>query len=217
MENLILISLVLGLFGFILIFPTLINLFRAKLIGLNLSFSDSWKLTRSKVVNRAFLKSILNYRQNDIPFEINDLISQRLAGGNLDNCLNGLIYAKENELDANFQMVSAIDLVGKNVVDSFTDSNKIYYIQIKGLVNAKISIEYRIEYKYQFPSVFIDKDEEKVKSKISNKIIKFLETWTGDNEIEAEQMIRNNILNSDYWENNLRIIAIRQDFTIRKK
>lgn len=217
MDKLIIIAFGLGFVGLIIIIPTLINLLRARLIGLNLSFSDSWKLTQSKVVNNGLLKTILNFRQNDIPFQINDLIAQRLAGGNLDNCINGLIYAKQNGLDANFKMVSAIDLAGKNVAESFVDSNRIYDVRISELTNAKISIDYRIEYKYQFPSVFIDKDEEKVKSKISEKIMKFLETWTGDNELETEQMIRNNILNGDYWESNLRIIAIRQDFLIRKK
>jgi len=217
MNRLVIIIIGLGFVGLIIIIPTLINLLRAKLIGLNLSFIDSWKLTQNKVVNNGLLKTILKFKQNDIPFQINELIAQRLAGGDLNNCLDGLIYAKQNGLDTNFKIVSAIDLAGKNVAESFVDSNKIYEVRISGMSNTKITIDYRIEYKYQFPSVFIDKNEEKVKSKISEKIMKFLETWTEYNEIETEQMIRNNILNSDYWENNLRIIALKQDYLIRKK
>lgn len=217
MNSLLIIVLIFILLGLLFIIPTLINMLRAKFLGLNLSFNKAWRLTQSKVVNNNFLKVMSGFKQNDISFQMNDLITQKLAGGDLENCLNGLIYAKQNGLDAKFKTISVIDLAGKNVTETLKDSNKIYEVRITGLQNTSISIDYWNEYKYPFQSFFIDKDEEKIKSRVSEKINNFLNSWTSDNEIEAEQMLRSNILNSDYWENNLRIVVINQKYTISKK
>lgn len=217
MNSLLIIVLIFILLGLLFIIPTLINMLRAKFLGLNLSFNIAWRLTQSKVVNNNFLKVMSGFKQNDISFQMNDLITQKLAGGDLENCLNGLIYAKQNGLDAKFKTISVIDLAGKNVTETLKDSNKIYEVRITGLQNTSISIDYWNEYKYPFQSFFIDKDEEKIKSRVSEKINNFLNSWTSDNEIEAEQMLRSNILNSDYWENNLRIVVINQKYTISKK
>jgi len=73
-----------------------------------------------------------------------------------------------------------------------------------------------VQYTYSFPSVFIEKDEEKVKQKVKEKLQKFLDSWSSTDSLETERMITENILNTDFWLENLKIIIAKQDITVRQ-
>jgi hypothetical protein len=196
--------------------PVFVIMLIAKSNKAKLSYRETWKLYRLKIADKSFLKSVARFQEKNIPVSVEMLVSHRLSGGNLENCVEGLIYAKENNLKTDFLSVSALDLTGKNVKESFLDANQIYEIKLRNLTNGKISIDYFVNYKYVFPSVFVEKDSEKVKEKIEKKINTFLESWRSTDAFETEEMIRKNILNTDFWEGNLRIILITQNFIIRK-
>ena len=217
MENVILIGFFIVFFALIINFPVLIIMLIAKMSKVKLSYKDTWKLYKLKSADRSFLKSLAKFQENSIPVSLEQLVAHKLSGGNLDNCIEGLIYSKENDLNVDFQTVSMIDLIGKNVKKSFLDANQTYEIKLLNLENDKISIDYFVNYKYEFPGVFIEKDCEKVKEKIKQKLNTFLEFWNETGIYETEEMIRKNILNIDFWEKHLRIILISQNFIIRKK
>jgi hypothetical protein len=181
-----------------------------------LSYREAWKLYRLKVTDKSFLKSVAKFQEKNIPVSVEMLATHKLSGGNLENCVEGLIYSKENNLKTDFLSVSAFDLAGKNVKESFLDANQVYEIKLRNLTNGKISIDYFVNYKYEFPSVFVEKSSEKVKEKIERKLGVFLEFWNNTDTFETEEMIRKNILNTDFWEGYLRIILITQNFIIRK-
>jgi hypothetical protein len=196
--------------------PVFVIMIIAKLYKVKLSYREIWKLYRLKVADKSFLKSVAKFQEKNIPVSVEMLVVHKLSGGNLENCVEGLIYAKENNLETDFLSVSAFDLAGKNVKESFLDANQIYEIKLRNLTNGKISIVYFVNYKYEFPSVFVEKNCEKVKEKIERKLSTFLESWSNTDTFETEEMIRKNILNTDFWEGNLKIILITQNFIIRK-
>ena len=217
MENVILIGIFVVFFALIINLPVFIIILIAKANKLKLSYREAWRLYKLRTADKSFLKSLAKFQKSDIPVSIEKLVTHKLSGGNLDNCIEGLIYSKENNLNADFQTVSVIDLAGKNVKEAFLEANQTYEITLRNLKNDKISIDYFVNYKYEFPSVFIEKNCEKVKEKIKQKINIFLESWSETDTYETEQMIRKNILNTDFWEINFRIILITQNFIIRKK
>ena len=196
--------------------PVFIIKLIAKVYKVKLSYKETWNLYKFKLANKSFFKSVAKFQENHIPVSVEKMVAHQLAGGNLDNCVEGLIFSKENNLNADFQTVSVIDLLGKNVKESFSDANKIYEITLNELKNGDVSIDYFVNYKYEFPSVFIEKDCGIVREKIERKLHTFLESWKGNDIFETEQMIRKNILNTDFWEGNLKIILIKQNFVIRK-
>ena len=216
-KTFILIVFFLIFFMLIINFPVFIIMLIAKANKVDISFKETWKLYKLKSADKAFFNSAAKYQENKISVSLDKLAAHRLSGGNLDNCLDGLLYSKENNLNADFMMVSAIDLAGKNVRESFSDANKIYEIRINNIENQLMSLSYKVSYKYLFPSVFVDKDSEKTKEKIGKKLKVFLDTWTEQDVFKTEQMIRSNILNTDFWEESLRIILIKQDFNIKNK
>ena len=217
MNIFLLLTLPILFIGLMIITPTLINLIRARTMGVQITFNDSWTLTRNKASNKDFLNGLLEFQKNGIEYNLKNLIAHYFAGGNLKNCVRGFVYAKENKLDTDFLTISVIDLTGKNVETVFKESNKLYKIQINELYNNRIEIKYHVEYKYQFPSPFEDKSIEKTKERILKKLTDFLDSWNSNDPIETENMIRNNILNTDYFEGNLRIIMIKQGMIIRRK
>lgn len=206
---------------FILFITLLINLpvFAIVLIAksnkVKLSYKEAWKLYRLRIADKSFFKSVARFQNENIPVSVEQLIAHKLSGGDLENCIEGLIYAKENNLETDFLSVSVIDLAGKNVKESFLDATQIYEIKLRDLTNGKISIDYFVNYKYEFPSAFAEKNSEIVKEKIEKKLALFLESWNSTNSFETEEMIRKNILNTDFWEENLRINVIAQNFIIR--
>ncbi|WP_163222563.1 flotillin-like FloA family protein [Bacteroides sp. 214] len=217
METFILIGIFVVFIVLLINLPVFVIMLIAKTNKVKLSYREALKLYRCKVADKSFLKSVAKFQEKNIPVSVAMLVAHKLSGGNLENCVEGLIYAKENNLETDFLSVSAFDLAGKNVKESFLDANQVYEIKLRDLTNGKISIDYFVNYKYEFPSVFVEKDCEKVKDKIEGKLGTFLESWNNTNTFETEEMIRKNILNTDFWEGNLRIVLISQKIIIREE
>ncbi|MFB6344082.1 flotillin-like FloA family protein [Saccharicrinis sp. FJH62] len=217
MDEFLILIIVLGLLGTIILIPATITWLRANQLGAKINLSQAFGFMMRKTNKKDFFNGIAGFQKNKINVTLQYLEAHFLAGGNLLNCLNGYLYAKKNGLDIDFQIISAIDLAGKDSIEALKDSNKEYYLRIDNLKNKTLSLDYSGKYKYVFPSVFIDKDEMKIKNKITEKLQKFLDSWQNDNPLDTEKMILENILNTEFWEGNLRITILKQDFTIRKK
>lgn len=217
MNSLIIIVIVAGFFGILIFIPTSITLIRASRLGAKISYSQAFGFAMRKTNRSDFFRGLAGFQKNKIDLALPNLEAHFLAGGNLLNCLDGYLYAKEKGLDIDFRMLSAIDLSGKSVLDSLQDSDKEYYLRVDDVKNDKLSIDFIGHYKYSFPSVFVDKDEEKVKNKVAEKLQRFLDTWSQAEPIETQRMILENILNTDFWEGNLRIVILKQDITVRPR
>ncbi len=217
MNSLIILVIVAGLFGILVLIPSSITLIRASRLGAKISFSQAFGFTMRKTNRSDFFKGLAGFQKNKIDLALPNLEAHFLAGGNLLNCLDGYLYAKEKGLDVDFRMLSAIDLSGKSVLDSLQDSDKEYYLRVDNVKNDKLSIDFIGHYKYSFPNVFLDKDEEKVKNKVTEKLQRFIDSWNQTDPIETQRMILENILNTDFWEGNLKIVILKQDITIRPR
>jgi len=218
MKTIIIVILFLLGFLFLLInLPVFIIMLIAKMYMVNISFKESWRLHILKIDNKGFLRSMAKFQKYNIPISFDQMFTHRLAGGDFDNCLGGILYAKENNLDVDILTVFTIDLAGRNVKESFANSNQVYNIELTDLKNSFISIDYYANYKYKFPSAFIDKDPEKVKEKIERKINNFLDFSEDINMDKINQMIKNQILNKDFWKNELGIILIEQNLIIKQR
>lgn len=217
MDKQIIIIIALGFIGFLIFIPVLITMIKAKRLGALINLSQALGFTLRKTNTKDFFIGLAGFQKNNIDLPLAFLEAHQLAGGNLTNCLNGFLYAKEKGLDIDFRAVSAIDLAGKNVKDSLLDSDKEYYLRADNLQNDNIKLDLMVRYKYSFPSVFIEKDEEKVKQKVKEKLQKFLDSWSSTDSLETERMITENILNTDFWLENLKIIIVKQDITVRQK
>lgn len=215
-DKFILIAFFVVFFALLINLPVFVIMLIAKKHKAKISYREAWKLYKLKIADKSFLKSVAKFQKNNIPVSVEMLIAHKLSSGNLENCVEGLIYAKENNLETDFLSVSTFDLAGKNVKELFLDANQTYEIKLQNLTNGKISIDYFVNYKYVFPSVFVEKDSEKVKEKIEQKLNTFLASWNITNTFETEEMLRKNILNTDFWEVNLRINLLSQNFIIRQ-
>ena len=217
MDKQIIIIIVLGIIGFLIFIPVLITMIKAKRLGALINFSQALGFTLRKTNTKDFFIGLAGFQKNNIDLPLTFLEAHKLAGGNLINCLNGFLYAKEKGLEIDFRTVSAIDLAGKNVKDSLLDLDKEYYLRIDNLQNNNIKLDLSVRYKYSFPNAFIEKDEEKVKQKVKDKLQRFLDSWNSIDTLETERMIIVNILNTDFWLENLKIIIVKQDITVRQK
>lgn len=217
MDEFLILLIVLGVLGVLILIPATITWLRATQLEAKINLSQAFGFMMRKTNKKEFFTGVAGFQKNKINVTLQYLEAHFLAGGNLLNCLNGYLYAKKNGLDIDFQIISAIDLAGKDAIEALKDSNKEYYLKIDNLKNKTLTLNYSGQYKYVFPSVFIDKDETKIKNKITEKLQRFLDSWQNENPLDTERMILDNILNTDFWEGNLKITILKQDFTIRKR
>lgn len=215
MNSIILLVIVAGFFGILVLIPTSITWIRARRLGAKISFSQAFGFTIRKTNRSDFFKGLAGFQKNKIDLALPNLEAHFLAGGNLLNCLDGYLYAKEKGLEINFSLLFAIDLSGKSVVGSIQDSEKEYYLRIDNVKNDKLRIDFIGHYKYPFPSVFRDKSEEQVKNKVAEKLQRFLDSWNQTDPIETRRMILETILDTDFWEGKMQIVILKQDLTIR--
>ncbi|MCH8569253.1 MAG: flotillin-like FloA family protein [Balneolales bacterium] len=114
----------LGLVLLSLLVPTLFTLLKAYRFGAKISFMDAFGMTFRKTNTSDFFKGLSGFQKNVIDVDVAMLEAHYLADGDLLNCLNSFLYAKENGLDIDLYKIFAIDLAGKNVIESLKEANQ---------------------------------------------------------------------------------------------
>lgn len=195
--------------------PTFIVLIRGKIIGLKLNAVDAMRISKLKVPKGPFLKSAFEFEQNDFQVTIVQLVAHVFAGGSIENCLQGMLYAKKQNIELSYIMATALDLTGRDVKEVLVESNRVYQMKIDKLEKESLVLAYEATYKYKPSGFFRDRDEVQLKEKVIRKLRVFLETCPSENPIQVERIIRENILNSEYWEGNLGVIIQEQKYSIK--
>ena len=70
------------------------------------------------VDQKAVVEPVIKARQKGIIIKLEIAEAHYLANGDLTNLVDGLLLAKENNIETDFQKLAAIDLTGRNVVEA---------------------------------------------------------------------------------------------------
>lgn len=210
----LILGVIIGIPFLIIYIPIVLAKFRAKSFGLDLNWSEALIVRHNST--KEFLLSIKEIRSLT-EVSILSLQAHFLAGGNLENVKQRIVELQKRKLEVTFSILSAIDLTGKDLKTEIINAETKKLVHIDGLRNAKIEINYTVQYKYSFPnSVFKAERDEELKTKIKDKIVTFLSSWEESDPFKTEHFLRNTILSIGYWENELRVILLNQEFEIKK-
>jgi hypothetical protein len=205
-----------GLFWFVKQFPIYFIKYRAKAFGLELSKEEASFVQKGFCLQKDFLKgakSILDLK----PIPIEKLVIHYLAGGNLQNISNGIIEWQKRQKEVNFNDLSAVDLMGKDLKYEIENSGFENSIEVNGLTNGKLIIDYKANFKYNFPySVWVENPSENLTPRIKDKLNTFLRTWEETDEFKTESFIGQNILPINFWERELGGALANQDIKVKK-
>ncbi|MCH7415127.1 hypothetical protein MM213_16620 [Belliella sp. R4-6] len=214
---LILISFFLGLILFVKKAPVYFAKYRAKTFGLELTFEEAEIIQKSFCLKKEFLEGVKGvWGQHKIPIE--KLANHYLASGNLYNIQEGIKELKRRNRNIDFNILSAIDLAGKNLKSEIIACDQEQLVQIDEQENDSLKISIAAKYKFGFPeSIWADKQPEQIQRKIEEKIGRFLNSWEHSEHLKTEQFLRENILTIDFWEKELRVVLVQQDIRSRMK
>jgi hypothetical protein len=205
-----------GLFWFVKQFPIYFIKYRAKAFGLELSKEEASFVQKGFCLQKDFLKgakSILDLK----PIPIEKLVIHYLAGGNLQNISNGIIEWQKRQKEVNFNDLSAVDLMGKDLKYEIENSGFENSIEVNGLTNGKLIIDYKANFKYNFLySVWVENPSENLTPTIKDKLNTFLRTWEETDEFKTESFIGQNILPINFWERELGGALANQDIKVKK-
>lgn len=91
---------------------------RAKKYGFDINVKNTKLLIKMGCVNASFFLECSRFIQNKLDMDIIKLGYHQIAGGNLENVLDGLLYAKDNYISISYSEICALDLAKKNIVET---------------------------------------------------------------------------------------------------
>ena len=214
---LILVSFFIGLILFVKRGPIYFAKFRAKTFGLDLTIEEAEIVQKNFCIKKEFFEGVKGiWGQHKIPIE--KLANHYLASGNLPNIQEGIKELKSRNRNIDFNILSAIDLAGKNLKSEIIACDQEQVVQTDEQENDSLKISIEAKYKFGYPeSIWADKQPELIQRKIEEKIARFLNSWKISDPINSGKFLRENILNIDFWEKELRIVLVQQDIRSRKK
>jgi len=191
--------------------------FRAKTFGLDLTIEEAEIVQKNFCIKKEFFEGVKGiWGQHKIPIE--KLANHYLASGNLPNIQEGIKELKSRNRNIDFNILSAIDLAGKNLKSEIIACDQEQVVQTDEQENDSLKISIEAKYKFGYPeSIWADKQPELIQRKIEEKIARFLNSWEISDPINSGKFLRENILNIDFWEKELRVVLIQQDIRSRKK
>ncbi|MDF2159136.1 hypothetical protein [Algoriphagus sp. CAU 1675] len=213
----ILICFFVGLILFVKKAPVYFAKYRAKTFGLDLTIEEAKIAQKNFCIKKEFFEGVKGIReQHKIPIE--KLANHFLANGNLSNILEGIKELKSRNRNVDFNILSAIDLAGKDLKSEIIACDQEQLLQTSEQVNDSLKISLEAKYKFGFPeSIWADKQPEEIQRKIEEKIVRFLNSWEHTEPLKTEQFLRENILNIDFWEKELRVVLVQQTINSKKK
>ena len=105
------------LFLFVRYIPIMIVKMRAKKYGLKLDTADVKELIRMGCVKTSFFKLVSIFVRDGLECDVVQLAFHYVSGGNLDNVLKGILYAKANNVSITNSEIYTIDLANRDVVE----------------------------------------------------------------------------------------------------
>lgn len=214
---LILVSFFIGLILFVKRGPIYFAKYRAKTFGLDLTIEEAEIVQKNFCIKKEFFEGVKGiWGQHKIPIE--KLANHYLASGNLPNIQEGIKELKSRNRNIDFNILSAIDLAGKNLKSEIIACDQEQVVQTDEQENDSLKISIEAKYKFGYPeSIWADKQPELIQRKIEEKIARFLNSWEISDPINSGKFLRENILNIDFWEKELRVVLVQQDIRLRKK
>lgn len=213
----ILIFLFIGLILFVNRAPVYFAKHRAKTFGLDLTIEEANIVKRNFCIKKEFFEGVKGiWEQHKIPIE--KLANHYLASGNLSNIQEGITELKRRNKNVDFSILSAIDLTGNNLKSEIIACDIEWLLKTSELENDSLIISVEAKYKYDFPeSIWADKQPEKIQRKIEEKLVRFLISWEHSDPSKTEQFLRDNILNIDFWETEIKVVLVHQNISSTKK
>lgn len=213
----ILICFFVGLILFVKKAPAYFAKYRAKTFGLDLTIEEAKIAQKNFCIKKEFFEGVKGiWEQHKIPIE--KLANHFLANGNLSNIQEGIKELKSRNRNVDFNILSAIDLAGKDLKSEIIACDQEQLLHTSEQVNDSLKISLEAKYKFGFPeSIWADKQPEEIQRKIEEKIARFLNSWESSEPLKTEQFLRENILNIDFWEKELRVVLVQQTINSKKK
>ena len=206
MEKILILFVVFGLIGLFLILPTLLLKLKAKKIGAEITFKEVFFMKTRKTLDIDLIHSIALVQKHDLSISTALLEAHKLAGGNPLKSIKGLIYAKEKNIEVDFQQISTAILINKDVCEIIDYTKKIFIIEInqKEIRNPnlkKMEFNYLGEFSMTFARACFNRPEkEKITKEITDRITKYIELSETIDLLKSSKIITETILDTSYWE-----------------
>jgi hypothetical protein len=213
----ILILLLISFFIVLLGLPILVIKLRAKVNGADISFKEALGLSIRQTSKKSLFKALALIQKNNLNLTLADLETHHLAGGNAQKVVESLILYKEKK-GVTYQMLTALDIMGKDIDEAIQKTTEIYTITINDLDFKTFKINLWAEYKNGIGVAFWTDDEKSnsIEENIKEKLTAVAKDWTSTDPISSQNFIRNNILNTEYWERVLGVQLIQQKLILKK-
>ncbi|MGF1636286.1 MAG: hypothetical protein ACFCUU_04380 [Cyclobacteriaceae bacterium] len=214
---LILISFFAGLIIFVKKAPVFFAKYRAKTFGLDLTIEEAEIILKNFCLKKEFLEGV-NGIWSQQKISIEKLATHYLASGNLHNIQEGIKELNSRNRNIDFNILSAIDLAGKNLKSEILSCDQEHLVRIDEQENDSLKIFVTAKYKFGFPdSIWAEKQPEQIQQKVEEKVARFLNSHENSEPLESEKFLRENILNNDFWENEVKLVLVEQDIRLMNK
>ena len=89
--------------------------YTAKASGVRISVLDLIIIRFRKIPPELIVYALIASEKDGFSFDKDELQAHHLAGGNIENLTNGMIYAKDNGIKLSFRETSKLDLARKDI------------------------------------------------------------------------------------------------------
>lgn len=214
MNILILIILVAAFLGLLVLIPLLIIKAKASMNSASVTLGDAWKLYLHKSARKPIFHALSIAQKNDLPITLEQIETHWFASGDPIKIMNVLANNSENK-ELTFQILSAIDLTGKDVEQLINAGNITHTVDIKNFRIKSFWFDYQANYKLGLFSAFNENDSTTPDQKIREKLNSFALTWDSNDPIKIQNFLRTNILTTEYWERVLNAQLIDQNIHVK--
>ena len=214
----IFISILLLFFIVLLTLPILVTKLRAKRHGAAISFKEAFGLNMRHTNRKKLFKALALTQKQNLNLKLADLETHLLAGGNPQKVVETFVENKD-KIGITFQIITALDIMGKNLDEAIQKTTEIHTLTIKDLDFKTFKIDLWAEFKHGIGVAFWDESVkcDRIQERIEEKLTMVAKDWTSTDPISSQNFIRNNILNTEYWENVLGVQLINQSLIVKKQ
>ena len=103
--------------------------FTALVSGIEITLLELVLMRWRKVPPTIIVNALIKSSKGGVNLERNDLEALYLAGGNIDNVTEGMIYANAKGIELSFKVASKLDLAQKNIIEELKKFKQKNYAQ----------------------------------------------------------------------------------------
>ena len=214
MGILLTILLVATTLGILILIPLFVIKMKASMNSARITLNDAWKLYLRKSARKTIFQALSIAQNNNLPISLEQIETHWLAGGDPFKVLTELSINSSNQ-DVNFNILSAIDLTGRDIKETLSTANKMHSFELKDFPINSFKLDYIAKYKRGFYGAFDEEDTSELENKLSEKFRAFASTWDSIDPINTQQFLLTNTLNTEYWEKVLKAQLIDQKVTVK--